>query len=233
MASRSPHGPFLPLSTDHGGFPLPDEKNNQLQEGASVTESSLINSQRAEDIVVGPQPRNEDGADRLSCHRTVCGREDVDSPGTGQVIQSWVPACILVLNPQEPTPTQQPICPELRRRWRADPAGGRHQLGTVRASRGGSVTVLQPRTLALTGTATSGHAVLEGRARLPSVLTITSPLQSPGRATSLHPLPGSRSDSSFWVPVPHQGGTRGPVALGCPVVTVQGPWLPRASFLPL
>lgn len=50
VVSRSPHGPFLPLLTDRGGFPLPDEKNNQLQKGASVTESSLINSRRAEDI---------------------------------------------------------------------------------------------------------------------------------------------------------------------------------------
>lgn len=38
------------LLTDHGRFPLPDEKNSQLQEGASVTEIALIHSRRVEGI---------------------------------------------------------------------------------------------------------------------------------------------------------------------------------------
>lgn len=102
-------GSFLPLLTDDGRVPLPEEENDQLQEGASVTKISLINARSVEDIdrvlwLGRSREMKMELAPRLP--RPVCGWKDVASPGTCQGAQSWVPACILVLKQQEPTPTQ-------------------------------------------------------------------------------------------------------------------------------
>lgn len=87
------------------------------------------------------------------------------------------------------------------------------------------MTALRPRTLTITARpprdTPSSMAVPDHRRSSP----LHHPCNHLGEPRTCTPLSGSRSDSSLWVTVPHQGGTRGPVALGCLVVTVQGPWL--------